>query len=168
MRPAPNEAAPYYFTYIDRVESDDIVSVLEAQLDGTVGLLSAVTEEKSLHRYAPDKWSLRELLNHVNDTERLFVFRALWFARGFEEPLPSFDQNIAVAGAAADAVSWEDLVKEFRSIRQATLAFFRSLPPDAWSRAGIASDNPFTVRALAFITAGHVAHHLDVIRRCYL
>jgi hypothetical protein len=168
MRPAPSEAAPYYFTYIDRVESDDIVNVLETQLDGTIGFLSAVSEEKSFHRYAPDKWSLRELLNHVNDTERLFVFRALWFARGFEEPLPSFDQNIAVAGAGADAVPWEDLVKEFRSIRQATLAFFRSLPPDAWSRAGIASGNPFTVRALAFITAGHVAHHLDVIRRFYL
>jgi hypothetical protein len=168
MRPTSNEAAPYYFTYIDRVETDDILGVLETQLDETVEFLSGVSEEKSLHRYAPDKWSLRELLNHVNDTERLFVFRALWFARGFESPLPSFDQNIAVTGAGADAVSWDDLVKEFRSIRQATLAFFRSLPANAWNRTGIASDNPFTVRALAFITAGHVTHHVDVIRAHYL
>ena len=168
MRPAPTEAAPYYFTYIDRVGSDDILSVLETQLDDAVGFLSGVSEEKSLHRYAPDKWSLRELLNHVNDTERLFVFRALWFARGFEDPLPSFDQNIAVSGAGADAISWQDLVKEFRLLRQSTLSFFRSLPAEAWSRSGIASDNPFTVRALAFITAGHVSHHVDVMRRLYL
>jgi hypothetical protein len=168
MRPASNEAAPYYFTYINRVDQDDVVNALETQLEETVSFLSTVSEEKSMHRYAPDKWSLRELMNHVNDTERLFVFRALWFARGFEEPLPSFDQNIAVAGAGADAVSWSDLISEFRALRQATLAFFRSLPADAWSRAGIASDNPFTVRALAFITAGHVSHHIDVMRRLYL
>ena len=168
MRPAPNEAAPYYFNYIDRVQSDDVVQVLETQSDEAVAFLAGVSEEKSLHRYAPGKWSLRELLNHVNDTERLFVFRALWFARGFEEPLPSFDQNVAVSSSGADAVSWNDLVKEFRSIRESTVAFFRSLPDGAWDRAGIASDNTFTVRALAYIVAGHVTHHLDVIRAHYL
>ncbi len=168
MRPAANETAPYYFTYINRVEGDDVVGALESQLDETVEFLSGVTEEKSLHRYAPEKWSLREMLNHVNDGERLFVFRAFWFARGFEEPLPSFDQNVAVNSSGADTVSWNDLVQEFRSIRQSTLSFFKTLPADAWSRAGIASDNPFTVRALAFITAGHVAHHVDVMKRLYL
>ena len=127
-----------------------------------------VSEEKSRYRYAPDKWSLRELLNHVNDTERLFVFRALWFARGFEEPLPSFDQEIAVRNSGADSVSWNDMVDEFQSLRHSTLSFFRSLPEAAWSRSGVASGNPFTVRALAFITAGHVAHHVDVMRRLYL
>jgi hypothetical protein len=168
MRPAPNEAAPYYFNYIDRVQSDDVVKELETQLEEAVAFLAGVSEEKSRHRYAPDKWSLRELLNHVNDTERLFVFRALWFARGFEEPLPSFDQNIAVSSSGADAVSWNDLVNEFRSVRESTLAFFRSLPDGAWDRAGIASGNPFTVRALAYIAAGHVTHHVDVMRRLYL
>jgi hypothetical protein len=127
-----------------------------------------VSEEQSLHRYAPDKWSLRELLNHVNDAERLFAFRALWFARGFEEPLPSFDQNVAVGSSGADDVSWQDLVNEFGSIRQASVALFRSLPVDAWDRSGIASGNLFTVRALAYITAGHVTHHVDVIRAQYL
>ena len=168
MRPAPSEAAPYYFNYIDRVESDDVVQVLTTQLDEAVAFLGSVSEEKSLHRYAPDKWSLRQLLNHINDTERLFVFRALWFARGFEEPLPSFDQNVAVSGSGADAVSWSDLVKEFRSIRQSTIAFFQSLPDGAWDKAGIASDNRFTVRALAYIAAGHVTHHIDVISAHYL
>lgn len=168
MRPAATEAAPYYFNYIDRVEGDDIIAVLQSQLDETLKFLSTVSEEKSRHRYAPDKWSLRELLNHVNDTERLFVFRALWFARGFEEPLPSFDQEIAVKNADANAVSWNDMVDEFQSLRHSSLSFFRSLPEVAWSRSGVASGNPFTVRALAFITAGHVAHHLDVMTRLYL
>lgn len=168
MRPATTEAAPYYFNYIDRVEGDDIIAVLQSQLDETLKFLSEVSEEKSRHRYAPDKWSLRELLNHVNDTERLFVFRALWFARGFEEPLPSFDQEIAVKNADANAVSWNDMVDEFQSLRHSSLSFFRSLPEVAWSRSGVASGNPFTVRALAFITAGHVAHHLDVMTRLYL
>ncbi|HKO43201.1 MAG TPA: DinB family protein [Pyrinomonadaceae bacterium] len=168
MRPASNEAASYYFNYINRVEGDDVLAVLHSQLDETLKFLSAVSEEKSQYRYAPDKWSLRELLNHVNDTERLFVFRALWFARGFEEPLPSFDQEIAVKNSDADAVSWNDMVDEFQSLRHSTLSFFRSLPEAAWSRSGVASDNRFTVRALAFITAGHVAHHVDVMRRLYL
>jgi hypothetical protein len=168
MRPQPNEAAAYYFTYIDRVQSSDVVSVLESQLDETLAALSGVSEEKSLTRYAPDKWSIRQLLSHVNDTERLFLFRALWFARGFQEPLPSFDQNICVEGADADKVSWSNHVEEFRNIRLATLAFFRNLPAEAWDRGGIASDNHFTVRALAYIAAGHVSHHTAVIRDRYL
>jgi uncharacterized damage-inducible protein DinB len=168
MRPQPNEAASYYFTYIDRVQSDDIVSELASQLDETVAALSAVSEEKSLTRYAPDKWSIRQLLSHVNDTERLFLFRALWFARGFHDPLPSFDQNIGVEGADADKVSWANHVAEFRNIRLATLAFFRNLPAEAWERGGIASDNHFTVRALAYIIAGHASHHTAVMQERYV
>jgi hypothetical protein len=168
MRPEPNEAAPYYFYYINLVPDGDIVNTLEKQLEETSSFLSEISEEKSLARYAPDKWSLRELLNHVNDTERLFVFRALWFARGFTSPLPSFDQEIAVKGGGADQLTWASQVEEFRSIRSATLAFFRGLPKEAWDRSGIASDNPFTVRALAYIAAGHVKHHADVIRNRYL
>lgn len=168
MRPESNEAAPYYFNYINLVPDGDIVSILENQLEETSSFLSEIPEEKSLERYAPNKWSLRELLNHINDTERLFVFRALWFARGFTSPLPSFDQEIGVKGAGADRLSWASQVEEFRSIRLATLAFFRGLPKEAWERSGIASDNPFTVRALAYIAAGHVKHHADVIRNRYL
>ncbi len=168
MRPGPTESAPYYFNYINLVPDGNIVDTLEKQLDETSSFLSTISEDQSLARYASDKWSLRELLNHVNDTERLFVFRALWFARGFDSPLPSFDQDIAVKGAGADELSWASQVEEFRSIRSSTLTFFRGLPKDAWDRSGIASDNPFTVRALAYITAGHVKHHLDVIRERYL
>ena len=127
-----------------------------------------ISDERSRHRYAPDKWSIREVLGHINDTERLFAFRAFWFARGLPEPLPSFDQDIAAAHAGADDRSWSAHIDEFRSVRAATLALFQHLPPDAWTRRGVASDMPFTVRALAFIAAGHVAHHARLLRERYL
>jgi hypothetical protein len=166
--PERTEAAEYYFTYIDRITSPDIVSVLETQADETAAFLSGISEEKSLYRYAPNKWSIRQAWNHVNDAERVFVYRALWFARGFESPLPSFEQEIAVRGAQADAIEWSRHVEEFRQIRRATLAFFRNLPPEAWKRSGTASGNPFTVHALAYIVAGHVVHHMGILRERYL
>jgi uncharacterized damage-inducible protein DinB len=167
-RPAPTEAAHYYSTYIDRISSEDVVDELESQLDPALRLFANISEEKSLHRYAPDKWSIRQLLNHVSDTERVFLYRALWFARGFDTPLPGFDQNIAVPHAAADHFSWASHVADFSAVRAATLSFFRSLPEDAWSRTGIASGNPVSVRALAYIIAGHVAHHLAILQERYL
>ncbi len=167
-RPQPNEAASYYSIYIDRITSDNVVDVLAAQLDEATAFLSQISEEQSLHRYEPGKWSMRELLGHVNDGERVFVFRALWFARGFTDPLPSFDQEISSKAANSDNVSWASHVEEFRDIRATTLAFFRNLPPDAWLRSGIASDNSMTVRAIAYIVAGHVSHHLAILRERYL
>lgn len=167
-RPEPNEAAPYYFRYIDRVTSDDIVSVMENQLQESTAFLATITEEQSLKRYEPGKWSMRELLNHVNDTERIFLFRALWFARGFAPPLPGYDQDEGVAAGRADEISWGQQVEEFRSIRLSTLALFKSLPPEAWLRSGIANDSPATVRALAYILAGHVSHHLEILKERYL
>ena len=131
-------------------------------------MLSGISEEKSLHRYAPEKWSIREVLSHMNDCERVFVFRAFWFARGFSDPLPSFDQEVCVAAAKANEVSWASHMEEFRVLRLASLLFFRNLPAEAWERKGIASDNSFTVRALAYILAGHVTHHTTVIRDRYL
>jgi len=167
-RPAPTEAAPYYFTYINQVDSEDALAVIERQLEDVVSLCSGISEEKSLHRYGPDKWSIRQVLNHVTDTERAFAFRALWFARGFESPLPDYDQNIAAGGADADQTSWADHIEEFRRVRLATISLFRNLPSEAWMRTGIASNNRFTVRAMAFITAGHVTHHVKILRERYL
>ena len=167
-RPDRSEAVEYYFTYIDKVPDGDICQILERQSVDTIGLFQQISDEQSHHRYAADKWSIREVVSHLNDTERMFVFRALWFARGFETPLPSFDQNIAIAGASADERSWPSHVDEFRSVRAATLALFLNLPQEAWTRRGIASGNPFTVRALAFITAGHVFHHEAILRERYL
>lgn len=166
--PDHSEAAEYYFTYIDQVAEGDICKTLESQSVETLALLHGIPEETSLRRYAPEKWSIRQVVSHLNDTERLFVFRALWFARGFDSPLPSFDQNIAISSASADERPWSNLVEEFGAVRAATLAFFQHLPADAWARAGIASGNRFTVRALAYIVAGHVTHHTNILRTRYL
>jgi DinB family protein len=167
-RPDSTEAGSYYFTYINQVPGEDALPVIEQQLDAVVTLCSAISEEKASYRYAPEKWSIRQVLNHVTDTERAFAFRALWFARGFSAPLPSYDQDVAAAGAEADSVPWADHIEEFRRVRLATISLFRNLPRDAWIRTGIASDNRFTVRAMAFITAGHVEHHLKILRERYL
>jgi len=164
-RPARTEAAAYYFTYIDKVQSEDILPFLSEQLERVGNFLAGIGEERSLFRYAPGKWSIRELLNHVNDTERVFAMRALWFARGFETPLASFDQEIAVGHSNADAVSWSTWVEDFRRVRLASISLFENLPSEAWMRAGIASDNKVTVRALAYIIAGHVEHHLGIVRK---
>jgi len=167
-RPQEHEAAPYYFTYINQAPGEDALALIEAQVDEVVAFFSSISEEKSLSRYAPDKWSIRQVLNHLTDTERAFAFRALWFARGFDLPLPSYDQNIAAAGADADEVSWAAHIEEFRGVRLATISLFRNMPAEAWTRSGIASDNRFTVRALAFIIAGHLTHHVKVLRERYL
>ena len=167
-RPAANEADPYYFTYIDRIASDDVLAALEAQRHTTLSVIANISENKSLHRYTPGKCSMRELLNHVSDTERVFLYRALWFARGFDTPLPSFDQDIAAPHAAADQFSWASHIADFSAVRAATLSFFRNLPAEAWTRTGVASGNPVSVRALAYIIAGHVAHHIAILEERYL
>jgi DinB superfamily len=167
-RPKDSEAALYYFTYINQVKSEDPLSALESQLQECLTLFSTISEERSLHRYASDKWDIRQVLNHVSDTERVTAFRAFWFARGFESSLPSYDQHVAVASAGADRISWETHVEEFRRVRLATISLFRNMPPESWEKSGIASDNHFTVRALAYIVVGHCQHHLGLLRTRYL
>ena len=165
--PDRSEAAEYYFTYIDQVPAGDIREILRAQLPETVGLLREIPDDKSLYRYAPDKWSIREVVGHVNDCERLFTSRAFWFARGFDTPMPSFDQDIAAATAGAHERSLSSHIEEFSAVRAATLTLVDNLPAEAWERRGIASGNPFTVRALAYCIAGHVTHHMKVLRQRY-
>ena len=167
-RPEPSEAAPDYFTYINRVTSDDLVAVLHGQLEETLALCAGISEEQSLYRYADDKWSIRQVLSHITDAERVFAFRALWFARGFETALPSFDQESAVRAAEADRISWAAHVEEFRRSRLTSISLFENMPPAAWMRRGVASDNCFTVRSLAYIIAGHLTHHVALVRERYL
>jgi hypothetical protein len=167
-RPQTTEAADYYFKYIDLITSEDVVPALKDQMGQTLQLLESISEEQSLHSYAPGKWTIREVLNHVNDGELVFLGRAFWFARGFQDPLPSFDQDVAVQYAGANQTSWAELVEEFKNLRSVTVSFFKTLPDEAWSRTGVASDNPVTVRAIAYIIAGHVAHHTNVLREKYL
>lgn len=167
-RPRRDEAAQHYFTYIERISDDDIVSALTGQLKEVPTFLSGISEQKSLHRYAPEKWSIRQVLNHVSDTERAFAFRALWFGRGFNDPLPSFDQNIAVGGARADDYSWATQVADFKKVREATISLYANLPTEAWSRGGIASGKFVTVNALAYAIAGHLSHHIAILHERYL
>jgi uncharacterized damage-inducible protein DinB len=167
-RPVTGDAGPYYFTYIDKVEGNDCLAAMIAQHEPALAFFRGISEDKSTHRYAPDKWSIRQVLNHVNDTERLFTFRALWFARTLPDPLPSFEQEIAAAGAEADRLPWTALVDEFDHVRRASIDFFRNLDDQAWTRRGIASGNSFTVLSLGFMVPGHVTHHMGILRERYL
>jgi hypothetical protein len=166
-RPQTHEAVSDFFRYIDLVPGDEIVPVLQSQMGETVQFLERISEEKSREAYAPGKWTIRELWHHVNDGERLFAFRAFWFARGFQDALPSFEQDLAVQAARANDTSWRQLVEEFKALRTSTISLFETLPAEAWTRTGIASDNPVSVRALAWVIAGHVTHHTQVLKEKY-
>ena len=148
-RPTRQDVDPYFFTYIDRVESDDPGGVLRPQLTEALDLFSGISEEQSLRRYAPGKWSIRQLLNHVTDTERAFAFRMLWFSRGFKTALPKNNQNIAAAGAEADGVSWAAHVEEFEAVRLSTISLYRNMPAAGWERSGIPTEKHITLGALA-------------------
>jgi uncharacterized protein (TIGR02246 family) len=166
--PDRTEAIEYFFTYINKVRAGDIRSILRAQVDDVLPVFRGISEERSLHRYAPGKWSIRQVLSHVTDAERVFTYRALWFARGFDSPLPSFDQDVAIPTAAADGRSWSSHIDEFLAVRAATVDLFRHLPAGAWLRRGIASGHPLSVKALAYIVVGHLEHHLRIVKERYL
>jgi hypothetical protein len=167
-RPARDESVEYYFPYVDLVPVGDIRVILDEQRQQTLSFLESIPEALAGHRYAPDKWSVSEVLSHINDCERLYTMRAFWFARAMEFPLPSFDSDAAVQTAGSADRPWSTHVQEFAAIRASTAAFFRYLPPDAWPRRGRASGYPFSVRALAYITAGHVIHHTRILKERYL
>lgn len=167
-RPERSEANEHMLGYILQVGEGDIRVILAAQAVEVAELCAGVSEDVSLRRYEPGKWSMREALGHVSDTERVFAYRAMWFARGIEGALPGFDQNQAAVGAPGDALSWATHAAEFAAVRAASVALFQNLPDEAWLRAGEASGHRFTVRAMAYVVAGHVAHHLRLFRERYL
>jgi hypothetical protein len=166
--PDASEYAPYYDRYITLVGGNDVIAALEDQPRETLALLSTLSEEQSDYRYAPDKWSIKEMLGHVIDAERVFSYRALRFARDDRTPLASFEQDDYVrAGGFADR-RLADLIEEFVSVRRATVWLFRQLSAEAWMRRGIASGNPVSVRAIAYIIAGHELHHRRVLQEQYM
>jgi hypothetical protein len=148
-RPGPSEYAPNFEKYVSLVSTDDIVATLEAQRLQTSQLLSARSEREGNFRYAPGKWTVKEIIGHLNDAERIFAYRALCIARGDATPLPSFEQDDYVRSGRFDARSLAELAAEFDAIRSATVLLFRSLSDEAWLRVGTASNNPVSVRALA-------------------
>ena len=167
-RPQTGEFASYYQRYIDLATEDDIVAALDAQSHETATLLGGISEEQSSHRYEPGKWSIKQLVGHVTDGERIFAYRALCIARGDTTPLPGFEQDPYVANAASDDRPIADLAEEFATVRKANVMMLRALPEEAWSRVGTASDNQISVRAIAFILLGHERHHLRILRERYL
>jgi uncharacterized damage-inducible protein DinB len=166
-RPDATEHDPYYARYVAQVPAGDIVRLLAEQLDDTVRLLSAVPADRETYRYAPGKWSIREVVGHMIDTERVFTSRAHWFARQGGGALPSMDQEPWAAASNAGDRRLADLLAEYRAVRAATVALFASFDDEIGARRGVASGVEFTVRSLAWITAGHERHHLAVLRREY-
>jgi hypothetical protein len=166
-RPLETEYAPYYGNYIAHVTEDEILPVLRAQIDELDVLLDRVAPEQETYRYAEGKWSIREIVGHLIDGERVFGYRALCIARGETQNLPGFDQNQYMVPAPYDRVELEDLLSEFRLVRLSNIAMFRTLDEGAWARIGTANDSQISVRALAFIMAGHLRHHMGVLRSKY-
>ena len=168
-RPAADEHNPSFSRYIDRVpEGSDVVALLAAQDAEMASLLGGVDEARAAYRYAEGKWSIKQVVGHLADTERVMTYRLLCIARGDETSLPGFDENAFAENAGSDARTLADLVAEWRAVRAATLPLVANLPDEAWNRRGTANGNPATPRALAWITAGHVIHHVDILRERYL
>lgn len=168
QRPTPDEYAPYYGKYIDLLPEGDLLDLLAQQCNETLSLMKDLSEEDAERRYAPGKWSLKEVLGHVIDTERIFAYRALCIGRGEQKALPGYDQDAYAAGAHFDARTVEDLAEEYRAVRQSTIALFRGLNEAALKRRGVANEVELSARAAACIIAGHERHHVQIIRERYL
>ena len=167
-RPPASEYAPYQAGYVAAVPDGDVLEVLARQGVEFPKLLESIGESRGSYRYAPDKWTIKEMIGHVNDTERVFAYRALRFARGDETPLASFEQDLYVPTGNFNARSLASLADEFAHLRAATLDLYRYLDAEALARRGSASGFIVSVRAMAFVIAGHVAHHERVLREKYL
>ena len=167
-RPDPSEYAPYYARYVSLVPDGDILDLLERQLGDTVHLLGGVSEERAEHRYLADKWSIKQVVGHIVDTERIFAYRGLCFARGDVGPFPGFEQESYAAHGDYARRTLRDLVGELVHVRRGNVMMFRGMSDEALARRGIASGVGWTVRAIPWIMAGHERHHVGVLREKYL
>ena len=167
-RPEKSEYHEYYDTYVRLVPEGDIVTILKEQLAATLDLLSGASQEQAEHRYAPGKWSVKEVVGHVVDIEWVFTHRALCFARGDTSALPGVEQDELVAEANFDAQPLPVLLGQLRHLRSANVLLFGAMDDAAFDRRGVASDCEFTVRSIAYIIAGHERHHREVLRERYL
>lgn len=167
-KPEKNEYNEYYDRYVSLVEEPEIVSAFEKQLDEMHELFSLISDEKSAFSYAEGKWTIKELVGHLIDSERIFGYRALRISRGDETPTEGFEQDDYVANAPFNDYKFSDLVKEFELVRQSNILFFRHLKVSDWTRTGTANESPISVRALAYIMVGHIRHHANILRERYL
>jgi uncharacterized damage-inducible protein DinB len=167
-RPQETEFAPYFGQYIEQVPDGDLLGLLGVQIADTDELLQGLSDEQAGFRYAEGKWSVRQVVGHMADTERIFCYRALCFARSEPNPLPGFDENAYVDAANFDERTLDALLDELRSVRAATLTLFRGLAAEAFERRGIANQREYSVRAIPWIIAGHERHHVALLRERYL
>ena len=167
-RPDETEYLPYYGKYVSLVTGDDVLATLNAQISETLALLRGIPESRGGFRYAAGKWSIKELVGHMLDSERIFAYRALRFARNDKTPVPGYEQDDYIRHGSFDACALADLAAEFESVRRATLFLFRHLDAEAWLRRGVANESEVSVRALAYIIAGHESHHVGILRERYL
>ena len=167
-RPGADESAPFYHGYIAKVRGEQIGEYLSGQARDVELLLSPLDDPAARFRYAPDKWSVKEVLGHLCDAERIFAYRLLRIGRADATPLPGFDENAYVPPAEFDARSLAGLLREFQAVRASTVALVEGLPSAAWERRGQASGKSISTRAIAYIMVGHVTHHMAVLRERYL
>jgi len=166
-RPEPGEYAPYYDRYISLVPGSDILATLDSQRRQTVLLLSGREEEDGDSRYAPDKWNAKEALGHLCDTERIFAYRALRIARADQTPIEGFEQDDYVRNGPFANRPLAEVIEDYIAVRRATITLFRNLDEAAWSRRGVANKNEMSVRALAYLIAGHELHHRRILEEKY-
>lgn len=167
-RPGADEYDTFYAGYVARVRNGDLVTILEEQIAETGALLGTVTPEREDHAYAPGKWSIKEVVGHLADAERVLSYRALRIGRGDSTEMPGFEEDAYVSAAGFGRWSLEELVRDLRAVRRATAALFRGFDDEAWTRRGIANGAPVSVRALACIIAGHELHHRAILEERYL
>ncbi|MFN8251433.1 MAG: DinB family protein [Ferruginibacter sp.] len=167
-KPLQGSHPSYFDRYINLVPEDDLLTAFKNQLPAFTDFLNSITEEKSMYAYAPGKWTIKELLLHMTDTERIFAYRSLCFARKESQSLPGFDENTYAANSNANARSWADLVKEFLLVRQTTELLFTSFTEEALHHPGTANNNPATAISMGFTAIGHVYHHKKIIEERYL
>ncbi len=167
-KPSPATYPAYFKRYVDQVPEDDLSTAFQNQLPEIKQLLTSITEDRSMHRYDTGKWTLKEVLQHIIDTERIFNYRALCFARQETASLPGFDENSYAASSNANERKWEDMLEEFLAVRRSTEILFKSFSADVLDRSGISNNNPATVKSIGFTTLGHFYHHKKVIEERYL
>ena len=167
-RPEKTEYNEYYGHYVSLAAETDIVSAMQTQLDEVNDLFSEITDEKGLYAYAEGKWTIKELFGHLIDTERVFAYRAFRFSRADETSLPGYDQDPYIENANYNSIKLADLLEELILMRKSNILFFKNLADEMWDRAGVASDNRISVRALAFIMVGHIRHHTRILKEKYL
>jgi hypothetical protein len=166
-RPGEDEYAPFYGGYVALVPETDILAVLEQQVEDVGRLAASVPAERETWRYAEGKWTIREVLGHLVDGERVFGYRAFCISRGEQAALPAFDENEYVAAARSNAMPLREIADELALVRRSNLVVLRRLEPREWGRVGTASGRPITVRALAWVMAGHPRHHVEILRERY-